>query len=254
MTIGILADRPPHSPYGFAVAALQAALFRPLHRTAQPPETYSAWAELLDSAAIGCGLLDCDGRWLAANPTLSWWLTSDADARDYAGVEPAEGVRAISPQPLPFADLTESGARCGRLALSGPLSGDVEAWVAPLRCEPGRRQRFAAVAQLRQRPCLTAPPPAIAASAVREPLSRFFTDAPVGIAVVDRESRFLQANAALGALLGADPQALAGERLTDWLHPDDHNGVLATLDVSADHNEDRAAVEFALRRRRTERL
>jgi two-component system, cell cycle sensor histidine kinase and response regulator CckA len=246
MTISILAGGSLPYRRGLTIAALRAALFRPFRRTSQPQATCGASAELLDRAAIGFGPLDHGGRWLAANATLTRWLAVDAGHRDAADPAPAEGLPAVAPQSAPSGDLTESEETDGRFALSSPQCGEAEVWVAPLRCEPGHRHRFPAVAQLRQSSPPMARSPEIAAGAVPEALGRFFADAPVGIAVVDRASHFLQANGALGALLGADPQALAGQRLTDWLHPDDHNGVLATLDAAADRAEDRAAVEIRL--------
>jgi two-component system, cell cycle sensor histidine kinase and response regulator CckA len=242
----MLAGESPPSPHGSAVAALRAALFWPFRYTPQPPATCGASAELLDRAAIGFGLLDDDGRWLTANATLTRWLAIDAGDRDAAGAGPADGLRALAPQPAPFADFTESGAGDGRFALSTPQGGEVDVRVAPLRRDAGQRHRFAAVAQLRQSSRATGPVPESAAGAAREPLGRFFADAPVGIAVVDRSGRFLQANRALRALLGADPQDLVGRRLTDWLHRDDRGGVLATLETAADREEDPAAIEIRL--------
>ena len=242
----MLAGGSPPYPRGLTVAALCAALSRPFRHTAQPAATCGASAELLDRAAIGFGLLDDGGRWLAANATLTRWLGIDAGRSDAAGPVPADGLPAVVPQSAPCGALTASEAKDGRFALSTPQCGEVEVCVAPLRREPGHRRHFAAVAQLRQSPPPTAPAPAIAAEAAREPLRRFFADAPVGIAVVDRSGRFLQANRALGALLEADPRALVGCHLTDWLHPDDCGGVLATLEIAADRDEDRAAVEIRL--------
>jgi two-component system cell cycle sensor histidine kinase/response regulator CckA len=74
----------------------------------------------------------------------------------------------------------------------------------------------------------------------------FFADAPVGIAVVDRSGRFLRANRALGALLGAEPVGLPGRQLTDWLNPDDRATIEEKLEAASIREEVRAAVEIRL--------
>ncbi|HEX4193592.1 MAG TPA: PAS domain S-box protein, partial [Stellaceae bacterium] len=51
----------------------------------------------------------------------------------------------------------------------------------------------------------------------RERFERFFANAPVGIGLLDREGKFVEANATLGAFLGAEPSALIGKVLTGYL-------------------------------------
>jgi two-component system cell cycle sensor histidine kinase/response regulator CckA len=51
----------------------------------------------------------------------------------------------------------------------------------------------------------------------RERFERFFANAPVGIGLLDREGKFVEANATLGAFLGAEPSALIGKNLTGYL-------------------------------------
>ena len=51
----------------------------------------------------------------------------------------------------------------------------------------------------------------------RERFERFFANAPVGIALLDREGKFVEANTTLGAFLGAEPSSLIGKTLPEFL-------------------------------------
>ncbi len=51
----------------------------------------------------------------------------------------------------------------------------------------------------------------------RERFERFFANAPVGIALLDRDGKFVEANATLGAFLGAEPASLIGKTLLGYL-------------------------------------
>ena len=49
---------------------------------------------------------------------------------------------------------------------------------------------------------------------------RGFEEAGIGMALVDREARWVRVNPALAALLGSDPDALAGRRISDFVAPE----------------------------------
>jgi two-component system, cell cycle sensor histidine kinase and response regulator CckA len=53
----------------------------------------------------------------------------------------------------------------------------------------------------------------------RERFERFFANAPVGIGLLDRDGKFVEANATLGAFLNAEPAALIGKPLVGFLAP-----------------------------------
>ena len=64
-------------------------------------------------------------------------------------------------------------------------------------------------------------------SASEERFRNTFEDAPIGIALRtvgagDDDTRFLQVNRAFGLIVGADPATLAGTRVVDLEHPEDH--------------------------------
>jgi two-component system cell cycle sensor histidine kinase/response regulator CckA len=67
----------------------------------------------------------------------------------------------------------------------------------------------------------------------RERFQRLFADAPVGIALTDRAGRFVEANRALGHLLGAAPPGLIGEELTGLVAEDCRTAIAAALAAAA---------------------
>ncbi len=90
-----------------------------------------------------------------------------------------------------------------------------------------------------------------------ERFQRFFANAPVGIALVDRFGCFDEANRAVGELFGAAPQDLIGCELTGLLNEADRDGIAAVLraamagqptsepiEIRLDHPHDRTLVLF----------
>ncbi len=75
---------------------------------------------------------------------------------------------------------------------------------------------------------------------------RYFSNAPVGIAVVDRSGRFVDANHALGELFDATPQTLIGRGLTECLNAGDREAITAKLAAAAHGCDDRIPVEIRL--------
>jgi two-component system, cell cycle sensor histidine kinase and response regulator CckA len=84
----------------------------------------------------------------------------------------------------------------------------------------------------------------------REPFQRLFANAPVGIAVVDRFGRFVEANRAAGELFGASPQELIGGELIGLLNEGERAAIAARLAAAADGEVDREPIEIRLERTR----
>jgi two-component system cell cycle sensor histidine kinase/response regulator CckA len=63
----------------------------------------------------------------------------------------------------------------------------------------------------------------------RRRFQRFFANAPVGIALLDRTGRLQEANRALGELFGAPPAELIGKTLVSFLTPESQGEVAAKL-------------------------
>jgi two-component system, cell cycle sensor histidine kinase and response regulator CckA len=66
----------------------------------------------------------------------------------------------------------------------------------------------------------------------RERFERFFANAPVGIAFVDRDGKFVEANATLGAFLGAEPSSLIGKTLSGFLIESERTDVAEKLSTA----------------------
>ena len=75
-----------------------------------------------------------------------------------------------------------------------------------------------------------------------EPFQRLFANAPVGIAVVDRIGRFVEANRAAGELFGASPQELIGGELIGLLNEGERAAIAARLAAAADGEVDREPI------------
>jgi two-component system cell cycle sensor histidine kinase/response regulator CckA len=71
--------------------------------------------------------------------------------------------------------------------------------------------------------------PEAASPSLREWFQRFFARAPIGMALVDRCGRFVEANRAVGMLFDRDPLDLIGCELTGLLGAADRAGVAAML-------------------------
>jgi two-component system, cell cycle sensor histidine kinase and response regulator CckA len=96
--------------------------------------------------------------------------------------------------------------------------------------------------------------PAPAPRPAREPFQRLFANAPVGIAVVDRLGRFVEANRAAGELLGVPPQQLRGAELTGFLAEAERAAIAARLAAAADGAVDPEPIEIRLERPRERTL
>jgi two-component system, cell cycle sensor histidine kinase and response regulator CckA len=97
------------------------------------------------------------------------------------------------------------------------------------------------------RQCGTEPAAALAPGFSTQPDRRFFADAPIGIAVVDRGGRFVEVNRALGELFGAAPQALIGHELIGFLAEEDRAAIVAKFGAAATVGTiDREPVEIRL--------
>jgi diguanylate cyclase (GGDEF)-like protein/PAS domain S-box-containing protein len=76
-----------------------------------------------------------------------------------------------------------------------------------------------------------------------ERFRRSFEDAPVGMALLDGDGRYVEANDALGAILGVAAKDLAGRRLADSTHPEDVEAEGAQLAALLDGRAVRSSYE-----------
>jgi two-component system cell cycle sensor histidine kinase/response regulator CckA len=81
----------------------------------------------------------------------------------------------------------------------------------------------------------------------RERFQRFFANAPVGIALIDRFGRLEEANRALGELFGALPQDLIGQPLIGFVNEEDRREIAVKLAAAADGPAHPGPVEVRLK-------
>src|SRR5205085_3886998 len=84
----------------------------------------------------------------------------------------------------------------------------------------------------------------------RERFQRFFANAPVGIALIDRFGRLEEANRALGELVDAAPQDLIGQPLIGFVNEDDRREIAVKLAAAADGAASSGPVEVRLKGKR----
>src|SRR5215211_8498971 len=80
----------------------------------------------------------------------------------------------------------------------------------------------------------------------RERFQRFFANAPVGIALINRSGGLEEANRALGDLFGAPLQALIGEKLIGFVAEEDRRELEARLSEAAEGRMTARPVEIRL--------
>jgi len=79
---------------------------------------------------------------------------------------------------------------------------------------------------------------------------RFFANAPIGSALLDRSGRFEEANRALGELFGAAPEDLIGRELIGLLNEEDRDTIAAKLAAAANGRTERDPIEIRITRPR----
>ncbi|HLJ20874.1 MAG TPA: PAS domain-containing protein, partial [Stellaceae bacterium] len=172
-------------------------------------------ADFLDNAPIGFYSVDGDGRFLFVNQALADWLGRSPGALVEEGAKLSDFIASEIPPECPahtpFA--TEPGApQRGVLALKG-RNRAVHVSITQTVVQTGEGLRTRSVVRdltpereweeaLRQS---------------RQRFQRFFADAPVGVALLDHDGRFNEANRALGRLFGLPPADLIGRMLVDFL-------------------------------------
>ncbi|MGE0257888.1 MAG: PAS domain-containing protein [Alphaproteobacteria bacterium] len=188
--------------------------------------------EFLNDAPVGFYSVDSAGRFLFVNQTLADWLGSnpaeivgsDARLHDFLAV-------ALPPEALPWDPFGggEGGHR-GEVTFKSRNGGMLQAWLSQSTVGSGPELRTRSVVR-----DLT--PERQWESALRrsrERFQRFFADAPVGIALIDRSGRLEEANRALGDLLGAPLEALIGQRLIGFVAEEDRRQLAARLSAAAE--------------------
>ena len=204
-------------------------------------------ADFLDNAPVGFYSVDSEGRFLFVNQALADWLGRPASALVEEGARLTDfiagEVPAESPPHTPFAAAEPGPLQRGELALRGRdrivqvsitqtvvQTGDGLRTRSVVRDLTPEREWEEALRQSRQR------------------FQRFFADAPVGVALLDREGRFDEANRALGRLFGLPPADLIGRSLVDFLPESEAKPVARRLaEAAANPQSMTAPIEVRLK-------
>ena len=197
-------------------------------------------ADFLDNAPVGFYSVDSEGRFLFVNQALADWLGRAPGALVEAGARLTDFIAgelpAGSPPHTPFAAAEPGPLQRGVLALRG-RDRIVHVSVTQTVVQTGEGLRTRSVVRdltpereweeaLRQS---------------RQRFQRFFADAPVGVALLDREGRFDEANRALGRLFGLPPAELIGRPLVDFLPESEARPVARRLAEAAANPQSMAA-------------
>ena len=207
-------------------------------------------ADFLDNAPVGFYSVDSEGRFLFVNQALADWLGRAPGALVEAGARLTDFIAgelpAGSPPHTPFAAAEPGPLQRGVLALRG-RDRIVHVSVTQTVVQTGEGLRTRSVVRdltpereweeaLRQS---------------RQRFQRFFADAPVGVALLDREGRFDEANRALGRLFGLPPAELIGRPLVDFLPESEARPVARRLAEAAANPQSMAApIEVRLKGQR----
>src|SRR5207302_498954 len=173
--------------------------------------------------------------WLGANPADI--LGSDARLHDFLAAPPPAGTAPSDP----FGGRSE-GQR-GEVVLQSRDGRTVHAWIGQSVVGAGDELRTRSVVR-----DLTPEREWEAALRLsRERFQRFFANAPVGIALIDRFGRLAEANRALGELFHVRQQDLIGEPLIGFINEEDRREIAVKLAAAADGTAQSGPVEVRLK-------
>ena len=185
-------------------------------------------ADFLDHAPIGFYSVDGDGRFLFVNQALAEWLgvspgeliEGGLRLKDFHATEVPPG----SPAHAPF-EGGAAGAPRGEVVLKGRQGRTVYAVISQSVVLVGDGLRTRSV--VRDLTPEREYEEALRLSRLR--FQRFFANAPVGIALLDRDGRLEEANRALGDLFGIPAANLIGKDLLSFLSPESAAEVTAKI-------------------------
>ena len=202
-------------------------------------------ADFFDNAPIGFYSVDGAGRLRFVNRTLAQWLGSTPSELLASGVVLHEFIasspRAGEALPSDPFDGRASETQRGEVLLKTCQGHIVPAWIGQSIVGSGPELRTCSVV------CDMTPErewKAALRSARR--FQRFFANAPVGSALLDRSGLFEEANEALGELFGVTPENLIGRELISLLSEEDRDGVAAKLAAAAEGRTERDPIEIRI--------
>jgi two-component system, cell cycle sensor histidine kinase and response regulator CckA len=204
--------------------------------------------DFFDNAPIGFYSVDGNGRFRFVNQTLAQWLGTTPSNLLASGAVLHDFIASLSTgetQPSDPFGCRGDGTLRGEVLLKTRQGRIIPAWIGQSVVGSGAELRTRSVV------CdLTPEREWKAALRLARRFQRFFANAPIGSALLDRSGRFEEANRALGELFGAAPQDLIGRELTGLLNEEDRDGIVAKLAAAADGRTERDPIEIRITRPR----
>jgi two-component system cell cycle sensor histidine kinase/response regulator CckA len=203
-------------------------------------------ADFLDNAPVGFYSVDGEGRFLFVNQALAQWLGATpaslidgARLQDFLAVQPLGGV----PAHAPFGGGEETR---GEAVLAGRQGRRFNVLITQSVVRSGNALRTRSVV----RDLTPEREWEEALRLSRQRFQRFFADAPVGIALLDRGGTLEEANRALSELFGRVPSELIGHTLVSLLEPADGAAMAAQLPAAAEGRAVTGPVEIRVKGQR----
>ena len=240
VSVNPIAGRPGYSFWNFHDITARHEMEAVIH------DERNKLVDFLDNAPIGFYSVDAGGRFLFANQTLAHWLGSSpgeiigsgARLHDFLATPPDAATAEFDPF-----DGSGNGEQRGEVVLRGRDGRTLQAWIGQSIVGSGPELRTRSVVRdlTPEREWQTA------LQQSRERFQRFFANAPVGIALIDRSGRLEEANRALGELFGEAPQELIGQPLIGFLNEDDRREIVAKLGAAVEGAAPLGRVEVRLK-------
>jgi len=201
-------------------------------------------ADFLDHAPIGFYSVDGNGRFLFVNETLADWLEASPTALVDAGAKLEDFLAAPAPFGAPSHAPFEGGSEeRGEVILKGRHGAVHQTLITQSVIRSGDSLRTRSVV----RDLTPERDWQMALQQSRERFGRFFAQAPVGIALLDRDGKFVEANATLGAFLDVEPSRLVGKALVGFLPESDRAAVASKLAAATAGDPSPGPAELRLR-------
>jgi two-component system cell cycle sensor histidine kinase/response regulator CckA len=227
VSVNPIAGRPGYSFWNFQDITARHEMEAVIH------DERNKLVDFLDNAPIGFYSVDGNGRFLFVNQTLAQWLggtpaeiiASGTRLHDFLATPPVDDAARFDPF-----DGSGGSDQRGEVALRSRDGRILQAWIGQSIVGSGHDLRTRSVVRdlTPEREWETA------LRLSRERFQRFFANAPVGIALIDREGRLEEANRALGELFGAAPQDVMGQPLIGFVNDDDRRELVVKLAAAAD--------------------
>jgi len=187
-------------------------------------------ADFLDNAPIGFYSVDAAGRFLFVNEALAEWLGAGAIELVEKGAKLTDFLDGPPPAGAPPHAPFDGGETRGEVTLQSRQGRLIHALITQSVVRAGDHLRTRSVVR-----DLTPEREWVEQLRVsRQRFRRFFANAPVGIALMDREGHIEEANEALYRFIKLPPAEVIGRPFLGFLHPEDQAAAWSRLAAAAE--------------------